>query len=45
MHADPNLSAQIIFRQIIRLGKKLHNIVDNINIQNLINFYTIKVNI
>lgn len=42
MHVGPNLAAQIIFRQIIRIGKKFHNIAgDDINIQNLINFYII----
>lgn len=42
MHVGLNLAVQIIFRQIIRIGKKFHNIAgDDINIQNLNNFYII----
>lgn len=36
IHSGPDLSAQINFRQIIRIGKKFHNHAGNINIQILI---------
>lgn len=46
MYTDPNLLTQIIFRQIIRIGKKFHNTAeDDFKTQTASNFYVITLNI